>query len=88
MKSKGEEDEMDELGDLLDEEDVEQLLNDYYNQRDMIGDRRGEIKISDSRKIFLEEFEDQKFLNSFLDSEVEITGDIGHELHDPFSFPK
>lgn len=31
MKSKGEEDEMDELGDLLDEEDVEQLLNDFYN---------------------------------------------------------
>lgn len=50
--------------------------------------RRGEIKISDSKKIFLEEYEDQKFLNSFLDSEVEITGDIGHEFHDPFSFPK
>lgn len=32
LKSKGEESENDELGDLLDDEDVDQLLNDVLKQ--------------------------------------------------------
>ena len=41
------------------------------------------------KRTFLEDqIDEQKFLNSFLDSEIDIAGYIGGEIDDPFSFPK
>ena len=45
--------------------------------------------LDNRKRTFLEDqIDEQRFLNSFLDSDIEIPADIGGEDDDPFSFPK
>lgn len=71
MKSKGEVSDNDELGDLLDEEDVNVLLNEVMDDIEKLlpGD---EDSLIYKRSNLLEETEDQRvFLNSLLDLEID-----------------
>ena len=90
LKSKGEE-ENDELGDLLNEEDVEELIRNNSKNRYGYGNKKHNDNNKALRLSLLEENineERQGFLNSLLDFEIENEGDFGCELEDPFMFSR